>query len=98
MSVTTHNGWIKLHRKTLDWPWFKYPNVAHIFQYCLLKATFTARRALVGAQTVDLLPGQFVFGRKVAAAETGLSEQNVRTAIRKLVQDGSVKSTNHPTK
>jgi hypothetical protein len=37
--------------------------------------------ALVGFQKVPLVPGQFIFGRKKAAAETGLSEKSVRTCL-----------------
>jgi len=91
------NGWIKLHRKLLDWPWFRNPAVAHFWQYCLLKATHTQHQQLVGSQVVDLEPGQFVFGRRVGAAETGLSEQAVRTCLVKLSRCGSLKSTSHST-
>ena len=32
-----NNGWIKEYNKKLDWEWFRNPNVAHFFDYCLLK-------------------------------------------------------------
>jgi hypothetical protein len=46
-----------------------------------MKASHKERVALVGFQEIPLLPGQFIFGRKKAAAETGLSEKSVRTCL-----------------
>ena len=47
-------------------------------------------------QVVDLEPGQFVFGRKAASLELNMSEQRIRTCLKKLecLQNISVKSTN----
>ena len=91
------DGYVKLWRKKLDWPWFKDPPVAHLFEYCLLKATWQPRDVAIGGIMTRLGPGQFVFGRKMAAKETGLSEQSIRTALGKLTIDGCVKSTKHST-
>lgn len=51
---------------------------------------------IVGNQQVPLKAGQFVFGRKVAAKETGMSEQSVRTCIDSLrrMKNLTTKSTN----
>jgi hypothetical protein len=51
---------------------------------------------VVGRQEVELEPGQFIFGRKVAAEATGLSEQEVRTALDSLrkQQNLTIKTTN----
>jgi len=92
------NGWVKAYRKLLKWPWFRYPNVAHLWEYCRLKATHHARRTVHGGQEIDLEPGQFIFGRKVAARETGLSERQVRTALSKLQTSKCLKATRHSTK
>jgi len=91
------NGWVRAYRKTLDWPWFRDPKTAHFWEYCRLKATFQARRALVEPVSVDLHPGQFIFGRRVAADETGLSEQEIRTASKHLIREGCLILTNHST-
>jgi|GEM_PF-1560647 len=92
-----NSGWVRDYRKILDWPWFKDPKTAHLWEYCRLKATYQARRALVGKVSVDLLPGQFVFGRRVAADETGMSEQEVRTAAKHLIREKCLNLTNHST-
>ena len=77
-------GYVKLYRSLLDSPIFKNPALAHFWQYCLLKASYKDHVALVGYQRIDLEPGQFVFGRKVAAAKTGLTEKVVRRCVRAL--------------
>lgn len=92
------NGWVKDYRSKLEWPWFSNPPVAHLWEYLLLKATHTARRATAGNVGVDLLPGQLIFGRRVAAEQTGLSEQNVRTGIQVLIREKSIKYVHHSTK
>ena len=96
-SPDPDDGWVKSHRKLLKWPWFRNPNIAHFWEYCRLKAGHAARRVLVGTVEVNLLPGQFIFGRKVAAQETGLTEQIVRTCSKKLILEGCLNLTTHST-
>jgi hypothetical protein len=61
-----------------------------------MKATHKDHEVLVGFNKVELISGQFVFGRKVASEETGLSEQEIRTCLRNLTKLGNltIKSTN----
>jgi hypothetical protein len=80
-----NGGWIKLYRKSLDSGLLKKHNAWVLFCYCLLKATHKKRKAIVGRQEITLFPGQFVFGRRVAAREAGLSERQIRTALTLLI-------------
>jgi len=75
------DGWIKMHRKSLENPLFRKPYIWHFFQYCLLKANHSDQKIQHGGKTMTIPRGCFIFGRKKAAEETGLSEQNVRTAL-----------------
>ena len=93
-----NNGYVWLWRKTLQWPWFKQVNVTHLFIYCLLKASRLPREQTVGTQSVHLDPGQLVFGRKITAQETGLSEQQVRTALVCLTRANCLKYAVHSTR
>ena len=83
----TSNGYIKLHRKLLDWGWYKDQNTMAVFLHLLLTANF-AESEYMG---MKILPGQVVIGRKSLAKTLGMSEQNVRTALNHL------KSTNEIT-
>ena len=81
------NGYIKLHRKLLDWGWYKDPNTKAVFLHLLLTANFTESEYM----GVKIYPGQTVIGRKALAETLGMSERNVRTALNYL------KSTNEVT-
>ena len=72
-----NTGWIKLHRKILEEGWLKNQKLLPVLLYCLLKASHTHHSFTVGNQKVKLKRGQFVFGRKSAAIELGMSEGSI---------------------
>ena len=91
-------GYIKLHRKILENAIFRKPKVSHLFNYCLLRANWSDKTICWNGQPLVVERGSFITGRKQIALETGLSEQNVRYALRTLhtfgmVKPSSVKST-----
>jgi hypothetical protein len=85
-------GWIKLHRRMLEWEWYDHLPTFRVFIHILLKTN----RKESEWKKEKLKPGQIVVGRKSLAEETGLSEQQVRTAIANLQssQQITIKSTN----
>ena len=91
-----NRGYVKLWRKSLDAGWIKNHKLWAFWTWCLMKATHKEYTLIVGLQAVHLMPGQFVFGRRAAAKETGLSEQEIRTIIAFLVKAGNltIKTTN----
>lgn len=88
-----HRGFVKLWRKSLESPVWKNQDLWRFWSWCLLKATHSDFAELVGFQCIALKPGEFVFGRKVAAKETGLSERTVRTCIDTLSKLGNLTIT-----
>ncbi len=82
------SGWVKLHRKILDNDIFKNDKLFRVFMYLLLKASHSERDQLIGDSIVALKAGQWATGRKAISRDTGLTEQNVRTAISKLEKLG----------
>jgi hypothetical protein len=81
------SGWIKLHRKILEWEWYSEPNTFRVFLHLMLKANYKDRRF----KGFELIKGSVVTSRDILAMETGLSVRQVRTALDKL------KSTNEVT-
>lgn len=81
------SGWIKLHRSMTEWGWFTDVNTAHLFIYLLLKANHKDGHF----KGVLVRRGQLVIGRKKLSENTGLTEQQVRTSLKRL------KSTNEIT-
>jgi DnaD/phage-associated family protein len=62
-------GWIKLHRKMLHNPIFQDAFMTKLWLYCLLKASHSNHKQLVGNKVVELEKGQFIWGRKEASAD-----------------------------
>lgn len=81
-------GWICLHRKMIDWEWFSDPPTAHLFTYLLLAANHKPGRW----KGIDIPKGGLITSRAQLAAKTGLSEQQIRTAIKHLISTGEVTS------
>jgi hypothetical protein len=91
-----HRGYVRLWRKALDSGWLKNHRLWIFWSYALLKATHKEFTALVGTTAVDLSPGQFVFGLRIAHEETGLTIRQIRTCIACLIKAGNmtIKTTN----
>ena len=86
------SGWIKLHRKLVDWEWYSDVPCKTLFIHLLLVANHKPSRW----KGIDIGVGQKVTGRHALSEETGLSEQEIRTALTKLKSTGeiTIKSTN----
>jgi hypothetical protein len=82
------SGWVKLHRKLIDSRVFANDGLLKVWVWCLLKAShekewFTIKTGR-GTAEVDVIPGQFIFGRKTAAKELKMKERTVYDRILKL--------------
>lgn len=91
-----NQGYVRLWRKSLDAGWIKNHKLWAFWTYCLMKASHKEHDAIVGLQIVHLMPGQFIFGRRQASKETGLSERETRTIVELLKKCGNltIKTTN----
>lgn len=91
-----NRGYIKLWRKTLDSGLLQNGPAWQLFGYLLLRATHKPYRATVGGVVCELVPGEVVFGRSKAAADLGLGEQQIRTALNllKKMKIATSRSTN----
>jgi hypothetical protein len=90
--MTPQTGWVKMHRRLKEWEWYKDSHMVHLFNHILLTANHEPGRW----QGVDVNIGELVVGRKTLSEETGISEQSVRTCLKRLKSTGEVtiKSTN----
>lgn len=89
-------GWVKLHRQAIENGWLMNHRLWSFWCYCLLKATHKQVDVTVGYQRIRLEPGQFIFGRKVAASNLKMTERQIRTCQNTLISTNnlSVKTTN----
>lgn len=88
-------GWVKLFRKLIEWEWYKDKNVKILFLHLLLTANYEDKEW----KGEIIKKGQLVTSRDKLSKELGLSDQELRTALKKLKSTGeiSIKSTNKYT-
>jgi hypothetical protein len=86
------SGWIKIHRKFLDWQWFGKSESVQLFIYLLLKANHKDGQW----QGIDIKRGQLITSFGKISSDTGISVQVVRTLLKKFenTNEINVKSTN----
>lgn len=89
------SDYIKLHRKFLEWEWYRNENTKNLFIHCLLKANWKESKF----EGNVIQRGSFVSSIDILANETGLTSDEVRTAIKHLICTGEItkQSTNKYT-
>lgn len=85
-------GWIKIHRTLMDWEWWDDPVMVKSYIAILLMCAARQHRW----RGVQIEPGQFVTSRANLAMNIGISEQQVRTVVRRLVETGEIQVSPHP--
>lgn len=85
-------GWVTLHRKFLQWEWFDIPEMVKFFIYLLLMAGHSERKF----RGIQLQRGEIITSTPTMMKDTKLSEQQIRTCIKRLKSTGEItcKSTN----
>lgn len=86
------SGWIKLHRKLKDWEWYDEHKTLVLFIHLLISVNHKDS----SWKGVKIPAGSMITGRRSLSNETGLSEQEVRTALSnlQLTNEITIKSTN----
>ncbi|WP_310619661.1 hypothetical protein [Flexibacterium corallicola] len=79
-------GYIKLHRQFKEWGWYRDTPTKSVFIHLLLTANYEAREY----RGHKIPKGAGVYGRKALAVELDLSEQQIRTALKKLEDTGEI--------
>ena len=86
------NGFIKLHRKLIEWGWYSDCVVKDVFLHILMTASFRDGQYL----GYEIRPGDAIIGTNKLSTALGFSPQQIRTALKKLESTGeiSIFSTN----
>ena len=79
-------SWIKIFRELLQWEWFDKAEMVQIFIYFLLKANCEDKHW----QGMLIRRGQLVTTNSAIRSDLKLSEQTVRTCIKRLVSTGEI--------
>lgn len=74
------NGWIKLHRKIIEWEWYDDLNTFKVFMHLLLTANHEERKW----RGIVIPVGHKLTSYRKLAKETNLSLQHTRTSLSRL--------------
>lgn len=85
-------GYIKIHRKILDWEWYTDQNTFCVFLHCLFKANWKAGRF----RGIEVPRGSFITSLQTLSDELNMSVKSVRTALDHLKATGELASKNYP--
>jgi hypothetical protein len=90
-----NNTWIKIYRGMLDWEWFSISEMVHLFIYLLLKANIEDKNW----RGIEVKRGQLITSVATINNETHLSEQTIRTCLKRLISTNEItsKTTNKYT-
>ena len=80
------SGWIKIHRKFLNWEWFNKSEAVHLFIYLILKANHKDGQW----QGIDVYKGQFITSYGKISVDTGISLQTIRTLLKKFEKTNEI--------
>lgn len=92
MPICWDKGFVALPRGLIDWEWYEDANTTRLYIHLLLTANWTTTQW----RGITVQPGQKVTSLAHLAQETGLSVQNVRTSLNRLVSTSylTIKTTN----
>lgn len=84
-------GWLRLHRKIVDWEWFEDANMVQLFIYLLAKASNAEKMW----QGIPVHRGQVICSQQTITANLRMTRQTLRTCMSRLERTGeiSIKST-----
>jgi len=85
-------GWIKLHRKLIDWEWYTDSKMVHLLFHLVAKANHKDGNW----KGIEVKRGQLITGLDSLKHQTGISTQSLRTCLERLKSTGEItnKSTN----
>lgn len=73
-------GWVKIHRKLLEWEWYGEHNTLILFIHLLLKANHKPKKH----KGILIETGQIMTGLSSLSEQTGITIQKTRTALKNL--------------
>ena len=80
------DGWVCFYRKIEEWEWYKTPHMLHLFFHLIVKANHKDGKW----QGMEVMRGQLITGRKSLSSETGISEQTIRTCLKRLEHSSEI--------
>lgn len=89
---STKDGYLKLHRKMINWQWYREPNTKILFIHLMITASYKSSTYC----GLNLKPGSRACTVKGLSDECGLTVKNIRTAIEHLKESGEINVSVNP--
>tara|TARA_R110002126_G_scaffold277766_1_gene423836 strand:- start:1182 stop:1982 length:801 start_codon:yes stop_codon:yes gene_type:complete len=91
-EIMDNSSFIKMHRKLTEWEWYKNLPAFKLFTHLIIKANYQDSKY----QGILIKRGEVLTGLIKLAEQTGLTQQQIKTAFKKLklTNEITVKSTN----
>lgn len=88
-------GWVKIHKKFVNWEWYDDINTKTVFLHLLLSANYVNKNW----KGIEIKRGQKITSLNNLAKETNLSIQAVRTSLKRLksTHEITIETTNKYT-
>lgn len=80
------NGFVKIHRKLMQWGWYQDNVVKGVFLHLLLMASYCE----MPWRNITIMPGQVVTSYGRLSEDLGFTVRQVRTALEKLNSTGEI--------
>ena len=91
------NGWIKLHRKTLDNPIvMKDTDHFAVWMWLLLNATHSDHDTIYEGERLTLKAGQFITGRKIISKELKINESKIQRILKTFEIEQQIEQQTNP--
>lgn len=84
-------GFVKIDRKITQWRWYHDANTFRVFFHLIITANYEDK----DFETITIKRGERVISYSKLSNELGLTEQNIRTAIKHLKETGEVTVKSH---
>ena len=81
-------GWVAIWRIIDEAPWYKNSKISHLAQHLIRKANHEDRYLYLNGERHFVKRGETITGRITLSEETGLTEQEIRHALKVLEEDG----------
>ena len=87
-KIQGEGGYVKVYRSLIDWGWFQDVNTAHLWIYILARVNYEPSRF----KGMRVGRGEMVESLSEISKKTGLSVDQIRTALKHLNSTGEITS------
>lgn len=78
--------YILINRNLINWEWYNDSEMVHLFIHLIIKVNHTTIRW----QNIEIEKGQLTTSQRILSRETGLSEQQVKTCLKRLKKSDEI--------